>query len=76
MKYTLPAAEELSTLDHYRLGRLYRFPLCCVVEFTLRGALGRWKGRDTATFGKRVHPEIPGAGPVEYVECVLHRRFG
>ena len=68
MKYTLPAAEDLSTLDHYRLGRLYRFPLCCVVEFTLRGLVGKWRGRDTATFGRK--------NGVSYVLCGLHRRLG
>ena len=63
--YTLPHADHLTPLDHYRLGRLYRFPLCCVLEFTFRNLFGCHR-RDTATFGR--------ANGVEYVECQLHRR--
>lgn len=72
-QYSLPDADHASLLDHYRLGRLYRFPWCCVLMFCLRH-LFRCH-RKHGPWGWRVHP-VTGLGSQFALCMVIHRTKG
>jgi hypothetical protein len=61
-------ANKLTFMDHYRLGRLYRFPICC----TIRWCLGNFLNENLQAKKRGIKYNKNAM----YVPCEIHKKKG